>query len=72
MWHAMKRKDKASLVALILVGTVALFLGFVPDLVKDGRLDPPEQIEVGFLQLSSRPGLGVRINQKTAARYRAG
>jgi galactonate dehydratase len=35
-------------------------------------IDPPEQIEKGFLRLSARPGLGVRINNKTAARYRAG
>jgi galactonate dehydratase len=35
-------------------------------------IDPPEGIEKGFLQLGSRPGLGIRLNEKTAAKYRAG
>jgi galactonate dehydratase len=32
-------------------------------------IDPPEHIEKGFLQLTSRPGLGIRLNEKTAAKY---
>jgi galactonate dehydratase len=34
-------------------------------------IDPPEQIDKGFLRLSARPGLGIRINEKTVAKYRA-
>jgi galactonate dehydratase len=34
-------------------------------------IDPPEQLEKGTLSLTARPGLGIRINEKTAARYRA-
>jgi galactonate dehydratase len=33
-------------------------------------IDPPEHLEKGRLQLSARPGLGIRINEKTAAKYR--
>jgi galactonate dehydratase len=32
-------------------------------------IDPPEQIEKGLLQLSSRPGLGIRLNETTVAKY---
>jgi galactonate dehydratase len=32
-------------------------------------IDPPEEIEKGLLQLPSRPGLGIRLNEKTAAKY---
>jgi galactonate dehydratase len=32
-------------------------------------IDPPERIEKGFLELSSRPGLGIRLNDKTAMKY---
>jgi galactonate dehydratase len=32
-------------------------------------IDPPEQIIDGGLALSSRPGLGVTLNEKTAAKY---
>jgi len=35
-------------------------------------IDPPEQIEKGFLGLTTRPGLGIRLNEKTAARYQVG
>ena len=34
-------------------------------------IDPPEQLDKGFLRLFPRPGLGVRINEKTVAKYRA-
>jgi galactonate dehydratase len=34
-------------------------------------IDPPEQMEKGFLALTTRPGLGIRLNEKTAARYQA-
>lgn len=33
-------------------------------------IDPPELLEKGVLRLSSKPGLGIRLNEKTAARYR--
>ncbi len=33
-------------------------------------IDPPERLEKGFLELSQRPGLGVRLNQKTATKYK--
>jgi galactonate dehydratase len=33
-------------------------------------IDPPEQIERGFLRVSARPGLGISLNEKIAARYR--
>ena len=32
-------------------------------------IDPPEQIENSSLVLSERPGLGVKLNEKTAAKY---
>ena len=32
-------------------------------------IDPPEEIEKGLLQLPSRPGLGIRLNERTAAKY---
>ncbi|MGD1095224.1 MAG: mandelate racemase/muconate lactonizing enzyme family protein [Bryobacteraceae bacterium] len=32
-------------------------------------IDPPENIDKGFLSLSGRPGLGVKLNEKTAAKY---
>jgi galactonate dehydratase len=32
-------------------------------------IDPPEQIEQGTLVLSKRSGFGVRLNEKTAAKY---
>jgi galactonate dehydratase len=32
-------------------------------------IEPPERIEKGFLELASRPGLGIRLNEKTAAKY---
>jgi len=35
-------------------------------------IDPPERIEKGFLELASRPGLGIRLNEKTAAKYQVG
>ena len=34
-------------------------------------IDPPEQIEKSTLALTSRPGLGIRLNEKTAAKYHA-
>jgi galactonate dehydratase len=33
-------------------------------------IDPPEQLEKGFLTLAPRPGLGIRLNEKTAAKYK--
>jgi galactonate dehydratase len=33
-------------------------------------IDPPEQIDKGLLRLSQRPGLGIRLNEKTAAKYK--
>jgi L-alanine-DL-glutamate epimerase-like enolase superfamily enzyme len=32
-------------------------------------IDPPEQISDSALVLSKRPGLGITLNQKTAAKY---
>lgn len=32
-------------------------------------IDPPERIDKGALVLSERPGFGVRLNEKTAAKY---
>jgi galactonate dehydratase len=32
-------------------------------------IDPPEQIEKGSLELTMRPGLGIRLNEKTAVKY---
>ncbi len=34
-------------------------------------IDPPEDTAHGQLQVSSRPGLGIRLNEKTIAKYRA-
>ena len=34
-------------------------------------IDPPEDTTHGRLAVTSRPGLGIRLNEKTAARYRA-
>ena len=33
-------------------------------------IDPPEQLNKGMLELSPRPGLGIKLNDKTAARYK--
>ena len=32
-------------------------------------IDPPENIDQGFLNLSTRPGLGIKLNEKTVAKY---
>jgi L-alanine-DL-glutamate epimerase-like enolase superfamily enzyme len=32
-------------------------------------IDPPEELIEGVLQLSDRPGLGIGLNEKTAAKY---
>jgi galactonate dehydratase len=32
-------------------------------------IDPPEQISGGALVLSAKPGLGIKLNEKTAAKY---
>jgi galactonate dehydratase len=32
-------------------------------------IDPPEQITAGALTLSERPGLGIKLNEKTTAKY---
>jgi galactonate dehydratase len=32
-------------------------------------VDPPEDTSGGALALSDRPGLGLKLNEKTAARY---
>jgi galactonate dehydratase len=32
-------------------------------------IDPPEQVTTGALTLSERPGLGIKLNEKTAAKY---
>ncbi len=34
-------------------------------------LDPPENVVKGHIQLSAKPGLGVKLNEKTLARYKA-
>ena len=34
-------------------------------------IDPPEQIDKGYLDVPARPGLGIRLNEKVAAKYRA-
>lgn len=34
-------------------------------------IDPPEQLDKGHMVLSSKPGLGIRLNEKTAMRYKA-
>jgi galactonate dehydratase len=35
-------------------------------------IDPPETLASGFLSLSQRPGLGIRLNEKTVSKYRVG
>ncbi|HVW83734.1 MAG TPA: mandelate racemase/muconate lactonizing enzyme family protein, partial [Bryobacteraceae bacterium] len=35
-------------------------------------IDPPEDAARGRLTVTDRPGLGIRLNEKTAAKYRAG
>lgn len=32
-------------------------------------IDPPEQIDKGLLRLTTRPGLGIRLNEKTVAKF---
>jgi galactonate dehydratase len=34
-------------------------------------IDPPEALDKGMLALSGRPGFGIRLNEKTAARHKA-
>jgi galactonate dehydratase len=34
-------------------------------------VDPPEELLKGNIHLAPRPGLGIRLNERTAARYRA-
>ncbi|MDQ1473470.1 MAG: galactonate dehydratase, partial [Bryobacterales bacterium] len=34
-------------------------------------IDPPEQLEKGYLRIPARAGLGIRLNEKVAAKYRA-
>jgi len=34
-------------------------------------IDPPEQLSKGNIRLTARPGMGIRLNERTAARYRA-
>ena len=34
-------------------------------------IDPPEEATHGHLQVTTRPGLGIRLNEKTAAKYKA-
>ncbi len=34
-------------------------------------IDPPEQVEKGILTVPARPGLGIRLNDKTLAKYKA-
>ena len=34
-------------------------------------IDPPEQLLKGNIHLTARPGMGIRLNERTAARYRA-
>jgi galactonate dehydratase len=33
-------------------------------------IDPPEQLTKGFLSLTAKPGLGITLNEKTAAKYK--
>jgi galactonate dehydratase len=35
-------------------------------------VDPPEHLEKGYLQVPARPGLGIRLNEKIAQKYKAG
>jgi galactonate dehydratase len=34
-------------------------------------IDPPESLEKGYINLTRRPGLGITLNEKTIARYKA-
>jgi galactonate dehydratase len=34
-------------------------------------IEPPEQVLRGNIHLTARPGMGIRVNERTAARYRA-
>jgi galactonate dehydratase len=34
-------------------------------------IDPPESLEKGYMSLSRRPGLGITLNEKTLAKYKA-
>jgi galactonate dehydratase len=34
-------------------------------------IDPPEDVSNGRLLVTERPGLGIRLNEKIAAKYRA-
>src|SRR5881275_2878732 len=34
-------------------------------------IDPPEELSKGNIRLPARPGMGIRLNERTAARYRA-
>jgi len=34
-------------------------------------IDPPEALDMGYIHLSKRPGLGITLNDKTATRYKA-
>jgi len=34
-------------------------------------IDPPEALGKGMLAVSERPGFGIRLNEKTAAKYKA-
>src|SRR5258707_13538202 len=34
-------------------------------------IDPPEAMDQGYINLSRRPGLGITLNEKTLAKYKA-
>ena len=34
-------------------------------------IDPPEALDKGYINLSNRPGLGITLNEKTLAKYKA-
>jgi galactonate dehydratase len=34
-------------------------------------IDPPESLDKGNINLSRRPGLGITLNEKTLAKYKA-
>jgi galactonate dehydratase len=34
-------------------------------------VDPPESLDKGYINLSRRPGLGITLNEKTLAKYKA-
>jgi galactonate dehydratase len=34
-------------------------------------IDPPESLDKGYINLSRRPGLGITLNEKTIAKYKA-